>query len=245
MITYGVLTACLNSATTIGRTINSVIKQSVQPTEYIFVDGGSTDQTLATVREGISRMDDSVRCEIIHQKGNLGIYDAWNQGLELMQADIIFILSSDDWYPDSAASDILRIFSDFPDTSVVCGSGRYFHPEGLHPPVVCQCRGWWTHPFAMPIIHPACFIRRSVYQQIGVFDSSFKVSGDYEFILRCRKHLVNFVMTDKVLVNVTTGGYSERNKATARRETFRAAHIHSRWTPVAVVALLARFILGR
>src|SRR5215471_18064438 len=57
-VSYGVITVCKNSAATIRRTIDSVLAQTVPPYEYVFVDGGSRDATVAIIE---SVMADSQR----------------------------------------------------------------------------------------------------------------------------------------------------------------------------------------
>jgi glycosyltransferase len=49
-----------------------------------------------------------------------------------------------------------------------------FHPKNV--------RHGWMPP------HPTLFLRKEVYEKHGLFDTSFKISGDYDFMLR--------VMTD-------------------------------------------------
>ena len=49
MLTYSVITICLNSENTIQKCIDSVLRQKILPAEYIFVDGGSTDSTVELI----------------------------------------------------------------------------------------------------------------------------------------------------------------------------------------------------
>ena len=90
-----VVTVCYNSVATIRDTLESVASQSYKNIEHIIVDGGSTDGTLAVIREWKRH---PVR--LVSERDN-GIYDAMNKGITLATGDIIGILNSDDAYYDS------------------------------------------------------------------------------------------------------------------------------------------------
>jgi glycosyltransferase involved in cell wall biosynthesis len=237
---YSVVTACLNSSATIQKTIASVLDQSILPAEYIFVDGGSTDGTLEIIDRAIQQAKDKsmgIVFKLIHQKGRAGIYHALNMGLREVNAEIACILNSDDWYFSHTMEFVLRQFSTDVSTEIVLGDGYYFSPEKPNSTKLCRVRPFWVLPFAMAVIHPACFVRREVYDRWGLFDESFKVAADYDFIYRCSVSGVRFVNTGRVLVNVQLGGFSERHQLLASREV---AAIGVRHAAYKVLPILAR-----
>jgi glycosyltransferase len=59
--------------------------------------------------------------------------------------------------------------------------------------------------------HPTLFLRREVYQQYGAFDTSFKISGDYDFMLRILKDNIAVKYLPKVLYKMRVGGQSNRS----------------------------------
>ncbi|MBQ7649354.1 MAG: glycosyltransferase, partial [Victivallales bacterium] len=81
-----VITICWNSARRIERCVESVLAQEQLPSEYIFVDGGSTDGTLVLLENLSSRLETKgITTRIIHQvrrEGEAGIPSAWNQGID-------------------------------------------------------------------------------------------------------------------------------------------------------------------
>ncbi|MFA6567683.1 MAG: glycosyltransferase family 2 protein [Victivallales bacterium] len=235
---YSVLTACLNSERTIGRSIDSVLSQKIHPSEYIFVDGGSADATLRIIRENNFKTG----FKIIDQKEKTGITGAWNLGLAEVKTDIVMILNSDDWYEPDAVSEILGAFEDNPDAGIVYGS-IYFHKgRGKY---LRNCRPLWMFPLMMPIAHPSCFVRKSVYDKLGFFDQEYSISADYEFLYRCYREGVKFCEIRKPLVNMELGGTANSNRAVARRETREIARRYCRFPILPELAYLARLVSDR
>ena len=75
----------------------------------------------------------------------------------------------------------------------------------------------------MVVRHPATFVRREVYQKEGVFDDTFRVAGDYEFILRCYANNVKFYYLNTILTNFRMTGISNQQEETCFNETNIAA----------------------
>ena len=235
---YSVLTACLNSERTIRRSIDSVLSQKIQPAEYVFVDGGSADGTLQMIRE----TNFKTSFKIINQKEKTGITGAWNLGLTEVKTDIVMILNSDDWYEPDTVPEILGAFEDNPDVGIVYGS-TYFHKG--EDKYLRNCRPLWMFPVMMPIAHPACFVRKSVYDKVGLFDENYKITADYEFLYRCLRKGMKFCEIRKPFVNMELGGTANRNRETARRETREIAKKYCSVPLLPEMAYLARLVCGR
>lgn len=244
-MTYTVLTACLNSGRTIGRSIDSVLSQKIHPAEYIFIDGGSSDETLQIIWErelSAKKNDFKTSFKIIAQKEKTGITGAWNLGLKEISSDMVFILNSDDWYEPDAVTDVLNAFSENPEAEIIY-SPILFHSGKDR--FVRNCRPLWMFPFMMPIAHPSCFVRKSVYDKVGVFEGKYKISADYEFLYRCRSKGIRFCEIRKVLVNMELGGTANRNRGVARKETLEIGRRYSAIPLLPELAYLARFLTCR
>ena len=85
-----VITVCYNSEQFISSCIESVNSQSYAHVEHIFIDGGSTDNTLEIIQNHANRNI------IVVAEPDRGIYDAMNKGVELSTGEIIGFLNSDD-----------------------------------------------------------------------------------------------------------------------------------------------------
>ncbi|HCE45309.1 MAG TPA: hypothetical protein DET40_17350 [Lentisphaeria bacterium] len=244
-MTYSIITACLNSSRTIQRSIDSVLEQKGKPEEYIFVDGGSTDDTLKIISEKEIFSENNnfkTSFKIIEQKEKSGITGAWNLALREIDSDLVFILNSDDWYEPDTISTILSAFEADPDAGIVYGSIYFHRGEDKY---LRNCRPLWMFPAMMPIAHPSCFVRKSVYDKAGLFDGKYRISADYEFLYRCYNKGIKFCEIRKPLVNMELGGTANSNRAAARTET---REIAKKYCPVPLlpdVAYLARLVAGR
>jgi hypothetical protein len=91
--------------------------------------------------------------------------------------------------------------------------------------------------------HPTLFIRRRVYEEYGVYDASYRIAGDFEFVARVFvKAGITYSCLPEVLVRMARGGLSTRNPLsnwTITREMQRACAQNSISTNV--LKLLLRF----
>jgi glycosyltransferase len=59
--------------------------------------------------------------------------------------------------------------------------------------------------------HPTLFLRRSIYQQHGLFDLHFKIAADYDFMLRILKSDLKIDYLPKILYKMRIGGESNKS----------------------------------
>ena len=80
-------------------------------------------------------------------------------------------------------------------------------------------RNWKSHPFKKKYLvngwmppHPTVFAKKKIYTKINSFDDNFKISGDYDSILKIFKDdsLVSYYLPE-VLVKMRSGGISNRS----------------------------------
>ena len=201
-----VITVCLNSENSIGRTIQSLLSQTYTDIEYIVIDGDSKDKTKDIVESYKQDID-----VFISEKDN-GLYDALNKGIELSNGDIIGILHSDDIFEhEDVLSKIANIMSNdeidmcFSDTLIVDSENRVtrFYSSKYFNRYLLRV-GW------MPS-HPATFIKRSVFERFGNYSLHYSIASDFDFFLRVFKNNdINWKYLDDVTVRMTTGGSSNQ-----------------------------------
>jgi len=208
MLKISIITVTYNSAKTLEDTLSSVMKQSYGNIEYIIIDGGSTDHTMEMVQPFRSRI-----AHVVQEPDN-GIYDALNKGIMLATGDIIGILHSDDVF--NSTDTIAHVMQDFSTLSVDSVYGdlvyinyensrivRYWESGDFYPR---RLKFGWMPP------HPAFYVKKSIYQKYGLFDTSYKISADYDLMLRFLYHgKISTVYLPEVLVKMRCGGTSNKN----------------------------------
>lgn len=202
-----VITVVLNRVDTMRTTIESVINQSYKDIEYIVIDGGSTDGTLEIINSYKNKID-----VIVSEKDN-GIYDAMNKGLSFATGDIIGFLNSDEYYANSTVlekvaekfrnNDIDALFGDIVFINANNKIIRYWRPGKFKR---FKIKLGWMPP------HATFFVKRSVFQKYGGFDSSYNISADYELAVRLLwKYNIPVSYIPEVLVTGRIGGATNKN----------------------------------
>ncbi len=213
-----IITATYNSASTVRDTLNCIARQEYPHIEHIIIDGLSSDDTLKIVQEfpHVSKL--------ISEKDK-GIYDAMNKGVRLATGEVVGILNSDDFYHHPAVlAKVMEVFHD-PAVDAVYGDLQYV----AHDNVEKVTRTWRTGRFNKKYFyygwmppHPAFFVRRKIYEQVGLFNTDLRTSADYELMLRMLvKYNVSVQYIPEVLVKMRVGGVSNaslQNRIRANRE---------------------------
>jgi len=176
-----IITPCRNSETYIEETILSVINQTYPNIEYIVVDGGSTDATLEIIR----RYEASITRWT--SEPDEGMYQAINKGMSRVRGDIVAYLNSDDLYYPDAISKVVEFFEANPSVDLVYGDLDFIEGDGkklytwIYPNFNLKR---FTAANCMMIGQPAASWRRSLMDEIGLFDESMKMASDFDFFIR-------------------------------------------------------------
>jgi glycosyltransferase involved in cell wall biosynthesis len=200
-----VITATFNSAKTVRDTLESVKAQQYPLVEHLIIDGLSSDQTLPIVNQYF-------HIAMVVSEKDSGIYDAMNKGIRLASGDVIGILNSDDMYADgNVLKEVAEIFSD--DRVDACYADLQYVDERDTNKLVRHWKsgGYNEKSFLygwMPP-HPTLFVRRRVYEEVGLFNLSLKTAADYELMLRIFvSHNFNIRYLPRVIVKMRSGGAS-------------------------------------
>jgi glycosyltransferase len=199
------LTASWNSAATIGDTLHSVAKQTYPEIEHIIIDGASADDTLAVVaREGR-------HIALLVSEKDKGIYDAYNKGISLASHDIIGFINSDDFYAhEGVIAEVMAAFESDPELEAVHADLVYVDQSDTNKVV----RHWKSRECSAKVLsrgfipaHPTVFLRRSVYDKVGLFNLDYRLAADYEFLLRVfHVHKIRARYLPSIWVRMRVGG---------------------------------------
>lgn len=203
-----IVTIAYNTATDIGRTIESVLAQEQGDTsytlEYLIIDGASSDDTVAVAESYIPAMEARGITYRISSEPDGGIYDAMNKGIRLAEGDIIGILNSGDWYEPKAAATAADTFART-GCDLMYANIRMHKTDGTSFVKKARQRSFQT---SRDWNHPTTFVRAQLYKQypfrcLGIHD-------DYGFFLQMRKQGRQIVTVDKTLADFVMGGASNR-----------------------------------
>lgn len=223
-----IITATYNSSVSIQRTIDSVALQDFNEIEHIIIDGGSTDDTLEIIKRNNGRIS-----VLISERDN-GIYDALNKGIKQATGDIIGFLHSDDVFTNPhVVSRIANCFN-IKKTDVVYGNLVYQSKDEDNKKTI---RYWKSNVFSPGCLkwgwmppHPTVYCKREVYEKWGLYDDQFKISSDYEFILRIFKQpTISKAFLPTIIVNMNVGGISNnsiKNIICKSREDYKAIEMN-------------------
>lgn len=175
---FSIITCVWNSEPYIAQCIQSVQSQLHSDIEHLFVDGGSTDGTL----ERIKQLPGNVRY-VTGVRG--GIAHAMNVGAQLAEGEFIAHLHGDDWYLHSNV--LANVESALSVTKADWLYGRVVDDKDG----ILSYPSWEVPKFSFKSIlsknfipHPAVFIRRSLFKEIGGFNEKYKYAMDYDLWLR-------------------------------------------------------------
>lgn len=202
-----IITITYNSASSLQRALDSVQSQTYKDIEHVIIDGASTDGTRKLI-EAYAKQHKNVKW--VSEKDN-GIYDAINKGIRLATGDVIGFLHSDDMFYSVDSIEQIAAAFEQNQADVVYGDLQYMRGNKV-------VRRWKSNTFNPRALkygwmppHPTVYVRREVYQQVGEYDSWFRISADYDMILRIFTAGYNTHYIPEVLVCMETGGASNKN----------------------------------
>lgn len=196
-----VVTAALDALGPLRETVASVAAQDFAGREHIVVDGGSSDGT----RAWLARQGPAVRWV---SEPDDGIADALNKGVAMARGEYVLVLQAGDVLLGAdrlraAATRLAR--PDAPDV-LVCdvlfgASGRTRRLSAGRPA---------RRLLFKPVCHQGVFARRALFGRIGGFDPAYRISMDYEFLMRARRAGARVAAAPILLSRMPDDGISSR-----------------------------------
>ena len=199
--TVSLILTCYNCKNNLIRTLKSIEMQEYPNIEVIIIDGMSTDGTVDVIKA--YEKNTKYTCRWISEKDK-GIYDAMNKGLALAGGEVIAFFNDLFLIPnavtlmvdaierentDGAHADLIYATDDKVKRYWKMGDGEISN-------------GW------MPG-HPCLYLKREVYEKYGNYNSDYKCSADYEFMIRILKDdCIKLAYVPVTIVQMYYGGTS-------------------------------------
>lgn len=214
---FSIITVTFNAEQWLERTILSVLSQSYTNVEYIVIDGGSTDGTVALIQQygaGISYWV---------SEPDQGLYDAMNKGLRQATGDYVWFLNAGDTFYtsdtlQSVVSSLKKSVS-LPDvlygeTQIVDAQGRALRMRRLRPP---RKLTWKSFRMGMLVCHQSFVVRREIAPE---YDTAYRWVADYEWCIRCLKRSKQIRHTHRILSNYLEEGLSTAHRKDSLKERY-------------------------
>ena len=177
MAFISIITINYNNAEGLEKTIHSVISQTFKDTEFIIIDGGSTDASKTIIQQFTPKISHWV------SEKDKGIYDAQNKGIVKASGKYLLFLNSGDRLVDENV--LYKVAPQLSgEKSFYFGSlilekekakEKHEAPDKIDLDFMINSTFW----------HPCVFIKSDLFKSYGLFHTSFKIAGDYEFFIRC------------------------------------------------------------
>jgi len=213
----------LNGEQFVGDAIESALAQDHPALEVVVVDDGSTDRS-AAVAEAFGP---PVR--VLRHPENLGLPSARNTAIDAGAGSILVMLDADDRLAPGCVGRHVAHLRDHPDTGVVLGRQEIVLEPG------CTTPFWALDPNTGRQLTHAPYsvtVRRAVFDAIGAYDPTYRMSEDLEWLARCYTHGVRVDYLDDVALyrrvhsdNMTARGHAD---GSITKGMLRVAHAAAR-----------------
>lgn len=187
-----IITPSLNQGQYLEQTIRSVVGQNYPNLEYLVLDGGSTDNSVAIIKRYTKQYPQTIKWRSRPDGGQVAVL---NEGLSRASGDIVAYLNSDDFYLPGAFQQVAEAFRAHPEQWWVTGrcqvvDGRGKKVLGLMREYVSFWRRRYSYCTLLVlncIAQPATFWRREAITRVDGFDPRYKYAFDYKYWLKLGK----------------------------------------------------------
>lgn len=196
-----VITTTYNDLDNLKRILTLVEQQDYKNIEHIIIDGSSSDGTIEYLKELEKKADNTIKWM---SEKDQGIFDAINKGIKLASGDIIGCCF-DEFTKSTAISQMVRSIEK-ENTDGVHADLLYVEGDKV---VRTWKQGQGNIRFGWMPGHPTLYLKKEVYEKYGVYKPYYKVSADYEYMVRILKDKeVTLSYIPEVLIKMSHGGTS-------------------------------------
>ena len=196
---FSIITVSKNNLSGLSATRESIVAQTFDGYEWIVIDGGSDDGTVAFLKE--------TKAQFISEADH-GLYDAMNKGIDRACGDYVLFLNAGDTL---ASHDVLEQLATVEADFIYGDSyeGGNLKPARSHKRIAY---GMFTH-------HQAMLYRATLLSDIR-YDTYFKIAADYDFTARAIQSAKAICYVPVPICDFEQGGLSQSQASCGRCEQF-------------------------
>ena len=197
-----IIIATHNSGKHLEGCLKSVIKQNYKNYEIIIIDNQSKDKTLKIIKKYEKKIDFWI------SEKDKGIFDAMNKGIKNSKGKVISILNSDDIFFQNALKIVSKYFTSNNKIDYLFGAViKKKLYSGFRPELI----RWKFNIY--PSHSVGFFVKKKVHDKIGLYNTKYRHSSDYDFFYRLIKKNIFFgtrTLRTEVLGKFRDGGFSSK-----------------------------------
>jgi len=198
---FSIVTATYNAGKLLDRTMASLRAQTYRGFEWLIVDGGSKDDTVARIQAAGNLVSRYV------SERDEGIADAWNKGIAMAGAQHVLILNAGDTYDANCLETIAQRVD---GQRIVCSHARLATEDGRDVGMFLS----QPHKLrrAMHLAHNWCAVPLQHYRALGPY-AKIPLAMDFDWFHRyyCKFGVQGFDVVDQALGTYYLGGASDVN----------------------------------
>jgi glycosyltransferase involved in cell wall biosynthesis len=175
MSKISIITVNYNDAIGLNKTIESVVNQTFDDYEFIVIDGGSTDGSLAIIEQNKAKIN-----YWVSEKDN-GVFNAMNKGIKAAKGEFVIFMNGGDCFSSNTiltevATELNSNFDIYyGDNNKISPNSKRLktYPEKLS----------FSFFYSSSINHQSTFIRKSLFETYFYYNENYKIASDWEFFV--------------------------------------------------------------